>query len=118
MRELALRGGPYMSAERKALLAYNETDVVAMEAVPRHGSDYRPRTGVVPWTIRRAPGPPGVSRIPLNGPLFHRLGKHWPDMHKPYSGRPERFDVLKNKDVDDDKLQAWLDKNGITYWPI
>ena len=70
MRELASRGGPWTSAEREALLAYCESDVLALAKllpamVPRVGSP--PGRGM-PGPLHGGRGPDGVGRSPDRRP--------------------------------------------------
>jgi DNA polymerase-1 len=120
MQQLAIRGGPYSNDEREALLNYNESDVIALEALLPAMLPSIKHFGQALLRGRYAGhlGHLEYYGIPLDGPLFERLRDNWTEIvDRLIASESHRFDVLKRRDVDGEKFEAWLNRQGITYWP-
>lgn len=121
MRNLALRGGPYTGEEQRALLDYNETDVVALRSLlPETLSrvDCEPSQILLRGRYSVCAGVVQHTGVPLNGGLVDRFKANWSEIvGRLIDVRRDEFDVIKRRDVDRAKLASWIENNGLDYWP-
>jgi DNA polymerase I len=79
MQDLAIRGGPFTHAERRALLDYCETDVVALERLlPRMLPGIDIARALVRGRYMAAAARMEWAGIPIDVPNLERLLRHWP----------------------------------------
>ena len=120
MQALALRGGPYTAQEMSELLAYNETDVVALAKLLPVMLPAIKNFGHAFFRGRYAGhlGHLEYHGIPFDGETFRKLRDRWPQVvDRLIEQECDRFDVLKHRDVDADKFARWLEAHGVTFWP-
>ena len=78
MRELALRGGPYSSAEKLALLDYCQTDVDALVALlPKMAPEISIDHALIRGRYMQAVARMESVGIPIDLPLLERLRAGW-----------------------------------------
>jgi len=119
MRQLALRGGPYSTEERYALTSYCETDVLALQhLLPAMLPTIELDHALLRGRFMAAAGAVQHNGVPVDLELFERLKANWPAVIDQMieNGR-DRFDVIKHRDIDQEKLARWLFRNGIKSWP-
>ncbi len=119
MRDLSLRGGDYSHEERRELLAYNETDVVALEKLlPRMLPSIELGPALLRGRYMCAVGAIERFGIPIDGPLIRRLKSNWEGIiDRLIDSERGELDVIHRRDVDQDKFADWLRRNGIDAWP-
>lgn len=128
MRDLAQRGGPYTDAERRALLDYCETDVVALAKllpalwpkinVSRHGDVGR--------ALLRGRYMAAAARMegfgaPIDTAALTRLRRHWPKIKRRLIAAVDAdFGVFvpvgEQMRFSEARFAGWLTKTGIP-WP-
>jgi hypothetical protein len=120
MRQLSLRGGPYSSEEKRALLAYNETDVIALqELLPAMLTHIELPHALYRGRYMCAVGHVQHTGIPVDLNLITRLRSRWQDVvDRLVQNERDQFDVIKHRDVDQAKLAQWLLNHGIESWPL
>lgn len=119
MRQLALRGGDFTSAERSALLEYCQSDVdglrLLLDAMSKQ-IDY-PRailrgTYCIPLSMMESHG------CPIDHELYADLVKHWEQIK---AGLVERIDasygVYDGGTFKENLFEGYLTKAGIDRWP-
>src|SRR5262245_30367395 len=119
MRELAIRGGPWTSAEREALLAYCESDVIALDRLlpamlPR--LDLR-RAVACRGRYMRAVARMEHAGIPIDVPTLARLRAGWEAIQDRLIQEVDvRFGVFDGRTFKAERWEAWLARNGVP-WP-
>ena len=120
MRELALRGGPYSTDEKRDLLEYNETDVVALQhLLPAMLPHIEFGPALLRGRFMAAAGAVQHTGIPVDLELVTRLKDNWSEIidRMIHHGRDD-FDVIKHSDVDQAKLAVWFERHGFESWPM
>jgi DNA polymerase-1 len=118
MRDLAIRGGPFTTDERQALLDYCAEDVYALERLlPR----MLPRIDLPRALLRGRYGWSVASMehrgIPIDVPMFEHLRSHWQDIQAALVTEVDtRYGVFEGTKFKRDKFTAWLVTNNIP-WP-
>ena len=118
MRELAMRGSPYSDTEIAALLAYCESDVLALEKLFHKMA---PRIDL-PRALLRGRYMAAAARIertgaPMDVELLDRLRANWPDIQDRLIAEVDRdYGVYDGRVFKLDRWAAYLAANGIT-WP-
>ena len=120
MRALILRGGPWSSDERAAILDYCWEDVNALARLlpamlAARGID-------LPRALLRGRYMAAVSAmehngIPLDRPMLERLRRHWFGIQDRLIGRVDaNYGVFDGRTFKVDRFAAWLERAGIP-WP-
>ena len=118
MRDLAIRGGPFTDAERRALLDYCAEDVYALEhLLPR----MLPRIDLPRALLRGRYGWAVASMehlgTPLDVPMFEHFRSRWGHIQQALvSEVDQRYGVFDGITFKRDRFAAWLSANGIP-WP-
>jgi len=118
MQNLAIRGGPFTTQERKELLEYNETDVIALKKLlPRMLPDIE-----LPYALLRSRYMAAVATMTHNGvPVdvhtLDRIKTHWPGIKaRLIETVNQQYGVYENGSF---RNARWLDycvRQGIP-WP-
>ena len=119
MRDLCIRGGPYSPQERRAIVEYCETDVVALcKLLPRMVPHVDLGAALLRGRYMAAVAAIERRGIPVDKPLAERFRRHWDDIVDRLIDRNrDRFDVIGNRDVDARKFARWVRDRGIEDWP-
>lgn len=119
MRELAMRGGPFSAEERRALVEYCETDVVALaKLLPAMADDID-----LPRALLRGRYMVAASRmewagVPIDTPALTRLRNHWSDIQGELVAKIDAdFGVYDGKTFKTDRFVNYLVRRGIP-WPV
>jgi hypothetical protein len=119
MQELAIRGGPWTSAEREALLAYCESDVIALDRLLP--------AMLPPLDLSRAVACRGrymaaVARmehagVPIDVPTLSRLRAGWEAIQDRLIAEVDsRFGVFDGRTFKAERWAGWLARRGLP-WP-
>src|SRR5262245_43535955 len=118
MRQLAIRGGPYTDAERRALLDYCEADVNALiRLLPR----VLPRLDL-PRALLRGRFMQAVARmehngVPIDGPMLALLNEHWESLQLDMIRVVDAaFGVHDGVHFRAERFARWLHRHGFP-WP-
>lgn len=118
MRTLALRGGPWTAEERTALLAYCETDVIALaQLLPQMmpGLD-------LPRALNRGRYMKAVARmertgVPVNTEDLKRLRSRWGAIAERLIQKVDQgFGVFEGRTFKRERWRRWTEVHGIA-WP-
>ena len=118
MRDLAIRGGPFIPEERQALLDYCAEDVYALERLlPR----MLPRIDLPRALLRGRHGWAVASMehrgIPIDVPMFEHLRSRWKDIQAALVVEVDaRYGVFEGTTFKREKFAAWLVANNVP-WP-
>jgi hypothetical protein len=118
MRSLVLRGGPWTSSERAAILDYCERDVAALT---RLLAAMLPSIDL-PRALLRGRSMAAAARIERNGvpidtAMLARLKRHWLDIQDQLIGDIDAdFGVFEARAFKADRFAEWLGRAGIP-WP-
>ncbi len=118
MRELALRGGPYSSAEKHALLDYCQTDVDALVALlpkmaPKISIDHALIRGRYMQAVARMES----VGIPIDLPLLERLRAGWDSIQDDLITDVDKdYGVYEGRTLKRELLAQYLNRNQIS-WP-
>ena len=118
MRALAMRGGPWTAGERRDLLDYCESDVVALA---RLLPAMLPRIDL-PRALLRGRYMIAAARMEWNGvpidiEMLARLKRHWHDIQdRLISEIDTDYGVFEGRTFKANRFAAWLDRTGIP-WP-
>jgi hypothetical protein len=118
LRRLALRGGPYADAERRALLDYCESDVQALVRLLGRMAGLID----VPRAVLRGRFVQAVARMEANGvpidvPTLALLNRHWRGLQRETVGRVDAdFGVYDGTHFRAERFARWLADRGIP-WP-
>ena len=118
MQALAQRGGPWSADERQALLAYCETDVVALahllEAMTP-GLDL-PRA-ILRGRYMKAAARMEHNGIPLDKKAWLRLKSLWPSIQDRLIGEIDQaYHLFEGRTFKKNRFAAWLVREGLP-WP-
>jgi hypothetical protein len=118
MRELAIRGGPYTEAQRRALLAYCEGDVAALvRLLPRLLPAFDLPRAVLRGRFIRAVARMEHNGIPLDGPTLAQLNEHWEGLQAEMVRSIDAdFGVYDGTHFRAERFARWLRRTGIP-WP-
>jgi hypothetical protein len=118
MRALAMRGGPWTGGERRDLLNYCESDVVALA---RLLPAMLPRIDL-PRALLRGRYMIAAARMEWNGvpidvEMLARLKRHWHGLQGSLISEIDvDYGVFEGRTFKSDRFAAWLDRVGIP-WP-
>ena len=119
MRELAIRGGPWTSAEREALLAYCEADVMALtRLLPAMG----PTLDLARAVACRGRYMGAVARmetvgVPIDVATLSRLRAGWETIQGRLIAEVDsRFGVFDGRSFKAERWADWLARRGLP-WP-
>ena len=118
MRDLAMRGGPYTIEERDALLAYCESDVVALDKL------FARMSPTVDWprALLRGRYMVAAARMesrgtPIDTETLETLRSSWPDIQETLIERIDRdYGVFEGRTFKAARWASWLAANDIP-WP-
>ncbi len=118
MRELAMRGGPYIEDERVALLDYCQTDV---DALPKLLTKMVDRIDLRYALIRgryfRAVAAMEHQGIPVDAELLGPLRKHWPEVQEKLIVRVDpQGEVFDGRTFKSERWANYLARNEVA-WP-
>jgi hypothetical protein len=118
MRQLAIRGGPYTEAERRALLAYCEEDVRALvRLLPRLLPHLDLRRAVLRGRFMRAVAVMEHNGIPVDAPTLALLNEHWESLQRDMIEVVDAdFGVYDGVHFRAERFARWLARNRIP-WP-
>jgi DNA polymerase-1 len=118
MRDLILRGGPWSSEERGAILAYCESDV---HALARLLPAMLPKVDI-PRALLRGRYIAAVARmehagVPIDMETLTQFRAHWTDIQDALIARIDaEYDVFEERTFKAMKFAVWLERTGIP-WP-
>jgi len=118
MRQLAIRGGPFTAAEREALLAYCEEDVVALARLlpamePRIDLPRALLRGRYAWAIAAMEH----RGIPIDRPMFEHLQARWPHVQEQIvAAVDKRYRVYQGTTFKEELFARFLVEHRIP-WP-
>jgi hypothetical protein len=119
MRELAIRGGPWTSAEREALVAYCESDVLALaKLLPamEPAIDF-PRAVACRGRYMRAVAWMESAGVPIDSETLRRLRAGWETIQDRLIAEVDsRFGVFDGRTFKADRWAGWLARCGLP-WP-
>jgi hypothetical protein len=119
MQELAIRGGPWTSAEREALLAYCESDVLALAnllPVMLPAIDL-PRAVACRGRYMAAVARMESVGVPIDVPTLRRLGAGWEFIQDRLVAEVDsRFGVFDGRTFKAERWAGWLARRGLP-WP-
>jgi hypothetical protein len=119
MQELASRGGPWTSAERESLLAYCESDVIALDRLlpamlPRLDL---PRAVACRGRYMRAVARMEHAGVPIDVPTLRRLRAGWEAIQDRLIAEVDsRFGVFDGRTFKTERWAGWLARRGLP-WP-
>ena len=118
MRELAMRGGPYTGAERRALLDYCATDVDALaRLLPRMVPRLDTQRAMLRSRFMGAVARIERNGIPLDTPFLDQMRAGWTGIQDHLIARVDRdFGVYEGRTFKADRFALWLARQGIP-WP-
>jgi hypothetical protein len=119
MRDLALRGGPWTAVEREALMAYCESDVLALaKLLPR----MLPQIDLERAVLCRGRYMRAVARmehvgVPIDVETLSRLRDGWGEIQTHLIQEVDsKFGVFEGRTFKSDRWANWLTRSGIP-WP-
>jgi len=118
MRQLAIRGGPYIDAERDALLAYCAEDVAALARLlpamlPQIDLPRALLRGRYAWAVAAMEH----RGIPLDVPTFEHLKRRWAAVQSQLVAEvDQRYHVFENTTFKHDRFARFLVDRNIP-WP-
>ena len=118
MRDLVLRGGPWSTDERTAILDYCESDVVALA---RLLPAMLPRLDLARALLRgrymAAAAAMEFNGVPIDVAMLERLRTHWTDIQDQLIAAIDAdYHVFDGRTFKLDRFEAWLARTGIP-WP-
>lgn len=122
MRALALRGGPYSSTERRALIDYCESDVRGLAVLWRHMRPLLDNPVRLGHALHRGRYMKAVAHvehrgIPIDGRLLHQLRDRGPSIKSRLINDVDReYGVYENGGFRQHLFNAYLERRGID-WP-
>jgi DNA polymerase I len=118
MRELALRGGPWTDEERKELLQYCESDVIALDGLLQRMSQLidLPRA-LLRGRYMKAASQIEHTGIPIDMEALGELRTNWTDIQKHLIQKIDaQYGVFDCRTFKADRFAEWLTRNNIP-WP-
>ena len=119
MRELAIRGGPWTSDEREALLAYCESDVLALaKLLPAMVPELDlPRAVACRGRYMGAVARMEWAGVPIDAETLSRLRAGWESIQDRLIREVDsRFGVFDGRTFKAERWAGWLARRGIP-WP-
>jgi DNA polymerase-1 len=123
IRQICIDGGPFESRETE-ILEYCAVDVTMTERLLRVMWDLLSEEKTLAQCLFRgryvstAVSALETNGIPVDKQLLNRLVHHWDRIVELVIDKERhRFNVLKHREVDQNKFANWLTANGITSWP-
>jgi DNA polymerase I len=119
MRALAQRGGPYTAEERQALLAYCESDVVALQKLLSVMLPYidLPRA-LLRGRFMRAAAHMEHNGVPVDTARLQTLRDAWPTLQEELIRRIDRqYGVYDGRHFREERWFQWTQHQGIA-WPV
>ncbi|MED5614597.1 DNA polymerase [Janthinobacterium sp. P210005] len=122
MRELILRGGEYSVMERKGILDYCESDVVATIKLltamqPVIGEPQRLQHALLRGRYTKAVAHIENAGVPIDGALLGQLRRHWSSLQNRLIARvDEGYRVYDGRTFKLDRFADYLQRQGIA-WP-
>lgn len=118
MRELAIRGAPFTEKEKKHLLEYCESDVLALPKLFNRMKDQID----LPRALFRGEFMKNVSQmefwgVPVDYEKFQTLRDNWDEVEQKLIDKVNmEFNVFEGRTFKQDRFVAWVEKEGIP-WP-
>jgi hypothetical protein len=119
MRELAIRGGPWTAEEREALLAYCESDVLALaKLLPAMLPELDlPRAVACRGRFMGAVSRMEWAGIPIDTPTLACLRSGWESIqNRLIESVDSRFGVFEGRTFKAERWAGWLARSGVP-WP-
>ncbi len=118
MRQLALRGGPWSSEERAALLAYCETDALALtRLLPRMWTKLDLPRALLRGRYMRAAAHMEWTGTPIDTKLLGILHREWEPLKDHLIARVDRdYHVYEGRTFKTDRWEAWVESRQLP-WP-
>src|SRR5262245_46541903 len=119
MRELAIRGGPFTAEEREALLAYCETDVLALDKLLQAMLPELdlPRAVACRGRYMSAVARMESAGIPIDTDTLSRLRDGWESVQdRLIRSVDSRFGVFDGRTFKAERWAGWLARSGVP-WP-
>ena len=118
MRELAMRGGSYSTAEREALLDYCQTDVDALaRLLPAMMPDIDLPRALLRGRYMAAAAHIEWTGTPIDMPTFHQLRQHWPEIQDQLITKVDReYGIYDGRTFKRDRWADYLARHDIP-WP-
>ncbi|AMV40451.1 DNA polymerase [Planctomyces sp. SH-PL62] len=119
MRELAIRGGPWTAEEREALLAYCESDVLALsKLLPRMLPELDlPRAVACRGRYMGAVATMEWAGVPIDTETLSRLREGWDSVQERLIRSVDsRFGVFDGRTFKAERWAGWLARSGVS-WP-
>jgi hypothetical protein len=120
MQQLAMRGPPFTDSERRALLAYCERDVNALEKLLRAmepGIDL-PRAVACRGRYMRAVARMEATGVPIDMPTLERLRDGWDLIQDGLiADVDQRFGVFEGRTFKAERWARWLGQHNLP-WPV
>jgi len=119
MRMLAIRGGPWTADERRDLLAYCESDVVALaKLLPRMLPHIDLPQALLRGRYMKAAARMEHTGIPVDVAGLSRIQAYWGDIQDSLINRiNDNYGVYDGRTFKADRWAAWLSTHGIS-WPM
>ena len=118
MRALAMRGSPWAAAEREALIAYCESDVVALaRLLPAMLSSIDLPRALLRGRYMVAAARMEWNGVPVDVETLARLKRHWHDIQDRLIAEIDAsYGVFEGRTFKANRFAAWLERMGIP-WP-
>lgn len=117
MRQLAIRGGPWTSAERKKLLDYCAQDVNALvQLFPKLAANMDVRDALLRGAYMRALSVIENTGIPIDLELLEQLRGVWDDIQSSLIEKADIYGIYENGQFRRANFEKWLGQQGIP-WP-
>jgi hypothetical protein len=119
MRKLVLRGGPWSKSERRALLVYCESDVIALaRLLPKMLPGLDLPRAVHRGRFMRAAALMEWAGVPIDTETLSRLRSGWEAIQGRLIGSVDfRFGVFDGRTFVAERWAGWLARSGIP-WPM
>ena len=118
MRDLAIRGGPYTSEEKQALLDYCESDVVALnKLLPKMLPDIDFERALLRGRYMKAAAMIEFTGVPIDTGTLGRFRGGWQDIQEELIKRVDAdYGVFDGRTFKRDRFKEYLIQKGIP-WP-
>jgi hypothetical protein len=117
MRNLAIRGGPFTEEEKRNLLDYCESDVLALyKLLPKMLPHIDVPRALIRGCYMGAAAVIETNGIPVDAPMLRDLEEKWPQIQRKLIQRVDQYGVYDDLTFKTDRFAKYLIKNGIA-WP-
>ena len=118
MQDLALRGGPWTSGEKQALLDYCESDVVALDSLlPKMLPDIDVERALLRARYMKAAAKIEFAGVPIDTETLGVFREGWQDIQDELIGRvDEEYRVYDGRTFKRERFKEYLVREGIP-WP-